>query len=380
MPVQAIRDPGTYKHNGSNISKWAAHYGHHWVGTDKVLVNGQELSKEGPEWQKVSKRIFSGKKGISSDWRYDRKGFHEIPLIKWKKLQATHKREATGFCFLEVITAQVGPLGMSRHAFMRLENEGGYVKSVGFGGATKYPFCWRRGAIISPDNKEVVRPKGHRVTRIKITREEYNALKNRIESDKNRGNEAFHLFHRNCSAWVAEILRDVLKIEVNNREYPEQVILRKVLYKMGIKSINQTAVKVLHFVASFIRLILSPFWFLVWVATGAPFIQRDPLAAEAYRKTFEGKQITVKEFCYRIITVDFMRVFTGWRLSVWQDLIAEKYGKEVISPEQAANVQLGNEMAFAPEGEALPQQGDPLTDDDEDDLPVAPLPQFAEEV
>ena len=157
MNVQAIKDPRTYNYNGSPISIWAAHYGHTWVGQekvrwgarlvaiDKVLVNGKELSIQSPEWQEVSKRIFLGKKGISSDWRYDRKGFHEVPLIKWKKLKSTHKRDGTGLCFFEVVTAQLGPVGASRHAFMRLENEGGYVTSIGFGGSVSYPFSWRRG-------------------------------------------------------------------------------------------------------------------------------------------------------------------------------------------------------------------------------------------
>ena len=111
------------------------------------------------------------------------------------------------------------------------------------------------------------------MTRIQITREQYNALKQRIEHDKAEEKEAFHIFHRNCSA-CGKILKDILEVEVNNREYREQVILRKVLYKLHVKSVNKTAVKILHYVACVIRFLIAPFWLLVWV--GPDRVERRP--------------------------------------------------------------------------------------------------------
>lgn len=329
----------------SDIKNWACKYGHDWVSsyetTRQVLVEG-ELKK----WDEVAKDILKQGK-LSSDWRYDYLGFRRVSPYKWKKLEPVDKQVATGLSGIEVITRELGPWGSSRHCYMRLINKEGDVYSVGFCGPTSLPFAWQRGTLMSPDPKEALN-KGERVTHITIDEAKYNEIFARIESDKRQKKEAFHLLYRNCSTYTTEILAKHLDIELNNREFVTDALQRSLFQRMGIPSLPNFIKSMVSTTLIGLRYLFSSVLALGCLCVGASFVKTKKIHQEAFEATFGEKRSRetqferFKAFARNALALEFVKPYTGWRVSIWQDKIHKKFGSNQVTIQQARSVRLSN--------------------------------------
>ncbi len=330
---------------GTNLERWARKYGHSWIETydksQQVLVEGKLQ-----DWSQVASKILKGNK-LNSNWRYDHSGFHQISAHKWKKLEPTDQREATGHCYFEVISRELGCFGQSRHCYMRLVNEQGQVHSIGFCGQTGFPLAWQRGSLISPDPKEV-ETEGERVTRIQIDPEKYTAIFNRFQSDKQAGKEAFHLIHRNCSAYTAEILAEHLGIELNNQEFVTEAFQRKILASMGLRCLPTFMRVVFTIIGWALQILILPLAALFYVVLGGCFVRSGAEHRQAYEATFgertktEGVWKKIAQVLYSVCTAGFLKPFTGWRVSLWQDRLHAQFSYGTVSVSQAQSVRLSD--------------------------------------
>jgi hypothetical protein len=323
--------------NGNSINDWMSHYGHK-LENGQIKVNGELTSIE----EAALKVLNSDTKKISSNWRYDHEGLSEKSFIKFRELSPTNKHASDGKNYLVIKTKEKGFLGMSRHTYMELIDTNGNGYEVGFCGPTAYPFFGTRGAIVSPDPKEASSGKERKIY-VEITDEQFENLHKRITTDKQEGHEYFQLFQNNCSRFVTRICKEHLGLKINNKEFFSQAITRKALQYLNIKPSN-LSLKVLNIAAKVLRVLLSPVLGLVWILSGAAFDNK--LGKDIKEKQFPNQPSGVKEVVKRFFKSEYIKPFTGWKISVWQDKVKETFGSDHVTLEQAKSIQFNELVAI----------------------------------
>jgi hypothetical protein len=328
--------------NHEPVSSWISAYKHE-IKEDQVMVNGKYTPIED-----IAKQILEEKKGkISSKWRYDHRGFVNESYIKFKELTPTHQHTPDDRFYVVIKSKERGFMGFSRHCYLELINNKGEGFSVGLVGSTSFPFNGTLGAIVSPDTK--VASSGYeRSTKIIVTEEIFNNVFRRITNDKKEGKEYFHLLQHNCSKFVSNLCRDELDIKIDNHEFISQVATRGFLNFLRIKP-SETALKVLHVAAVIARIALAPLYALLYLGSGAFF--DDKKGKEARQKQFkvdDAKPFIQKFFrpIYNFFSCKNLKIATGWKVSVWQDRVKEKFNEEAVTLEQARLILVPTHIAF----------------------------------
>ncbi len=319
--------------NGNSVKDWMNHYGHEVVD-GQIKVNGQIRKIEDVAQQIINPKTHK----ISSDWRYDSEGLHDISFIKFQQLVPTNSHIPDGKNYLVIKTKEKGFFGLSRHTYMELISSSGNGFEVGFCGPTVFPFVGTRGAIVSPDPKEAASGFERKVF-IEINDEQFNRVFKRIESDKQNGHEYFHIFKNNCSCFVTRICKEELGLKINNQEFLSQAFARKILKFLHIKPSSLT-LKVINGVAKVIRVLLSPVYALIWLISGSPF--DDKLGKKIKQIQFPNSQLSFKESLKKFFESDYLRPFTGWKISAWQDKVKEIFKSDHVTLEQAMNIKFND--------------------------------------
>lgn len=322
--------------NGNSIIDWMGHYGHK-LENGQIRVNGQLKSIE----EAASKVLISNTNKISSNWRYDHKGLSEISFVKFKELSPTNKHAPDGNNYLVIKTKEKGFLGMSRHTYMELIDTDGNGYEVGFCGPTAYPLFGTRGAIVSPDPKEASSGKERKIY-VEITNEQFANIHKCITTDKQQGHEYFQIFQNNCSSFVTRICKKQLGLEINNKEFFSQAVTRKILNCFNIKP-SRLILKVLNVAANVLRVLLSPFLGLIWIISGAAFDNK--IGKDIKKKQFPNQPIGVKEVIKKFFRSEYIKPFTGWKISVWQDKVKEAFGSDHVTLEQAKTIKFNDLVA-----------------------------------
>lgn len=324
--------------NSEPVHLWIKAFGHeNQLGSnpDEVLFEGKLRSI-----REVSSEIFDAKKGkISSDWRYDHRGFTKTSYIKFSQLTPTHQYEADGSHYFVVKSKEKGFWGSGRHCYMELIDAHGQGFNFGLCGPTSFPFHGTQGAIVSPDPK-VASTGFERSTKIQITQEVFDKVLARINHDKKNGHEYFHLIKNNCSKYVSTISKEELGITMNNKEYLSQVLGRRIFRLVNFKPGHKLS-KVLYVIAGIARAVLAPFYALCWLVTGSCFDDKKGKLAKA--KQFKNKlqRPFIKsawKVCKKFFSCDAVKIATGWKISLWQDKIKEKFSDRIITLEEARSV------------------------------------------
>jgi hypothetical protein len=290
---------------------------------------------------------------LSSDWRYDKDGFTKKSFIKFRKLTPTHQRDNPDRHHYFVLkTKETGFLGLSRHCYMELIDADGNGYSFGLCGPVSYPFCGKKGAITSPDPKEAT--KGiERRTCIIIPEETFQVIKTTVELDKQNGEEYFHLFNHNCSTYTAHVAERHLGLKIDNREFISQSLMRNTFERINFHP-GQTVLKIIHIVGVIFRAVLSPFYLLLWLLTGAPFdteIGKQTRLKQSYIQKVSLFQQT-KDTFWSFIFADYFKLSTGWKMSVWQNRVNLEYQHNTITLAQAQNISVNDPIALSIEPRA----------------------------
>ena len=328
--------------NHEPVSSWISAYKHEIKG-DQVMVNGIYTPIAD-----IAKQILEEKKGkISSKWRYDHRGFVNESYIKFKELTPTHQYNPDDRFYVVIKSKERGFMGFSRHCYLELINGKGEGFSVGLVGSTSFPFNGTLGAIVSPDTK--VASSGYeRSTKIIVTEEMFNKVLHRVNKDKEEGKEYFHLLQHNCSKFVSNLCRDELDIKIDNHEFISQVATRGLFNFLRIKP-SETALKVLHVAAVIARIALAPLYALLYLGSGAFF--DDKKGKEARQKQFSTKEVKslTKQFfksIYDFFSCKNLKIATGWKISVWQDRVKDKFKEDAVTLEQARLILVPTHVAF----------------------------------
>jgi hypothetical protein len=314
--------------NGNTVKDWIKSYNHQ-VNDNQVMLEGVLTPID-----KVFDRVINKDTNkISSNWRYDYRGFTNTSFIKFKELTKTHQHEADGNFYFVIKSKEKRIAGISKHIYMELIDNQGDGYSVGLCGSMAFPFYGRRGAIVSPDPKEASN-EGERKTYIKLTQEQFLKLKKRIEKEKAEGNEYFHVIKRNCSKFVSSICNQELGIKMNNKEFLSQALARKIFAKLNITPSEKT-LKIFEKVAKVFRVALFPLYGLIYLALLAPF---DSNAAKSIKtKGIDESKGFIENF-KSIINGDFIKPYSAWKVANWQDHVLSKFGTNKISLEQAQEI------------------------------------------
>jgi hypothetical protein len=318
---------------GHSLEKWQKAFDH-----KEILFDGKPIG-ETPLPKELSAMIASGR--IGGKWRYDGiNGLHQTSYRDWEILTPTHShpdlKNTADLNYVAIKTKEIGLLGSSRHVWMELISSEGEGYSVGLCGSTKFPYNAKEGKLISPDPKEAAAGKERKVL-IELTTEQFNRLKGRIETDKREKKEYFHIFYHNCSRYTVKVLDEELGVKINNKEFFTQALFRKFLEKTHLK-VPQPVLKVISYVANFFRFALSGLYHLVYLCTGAWHTSKKLRPLEAKCLNPEQSPKGIKSFFKHLFLLDHMRVCTGWKVSVWQDAIKNKFGSRSITIEEANKI------------------------------------------
>jgi hypothetical protein len=314
--------------NGNTVKDWIKSYNHEGDDT-QVMLEGK-LTPINDVFDQV---INKDTNKISSNWRYDYRGFTNTSFIKFKQLTKTHQREADGNFYFVIKSKEKRIAGISKHIYMELIDNQGNGYSVGLCGSMAYPFFGRRGAIVSPDPKEASN-EGERKTYIQLTDEQFSKLKQRIENEKAEGNEYFHVIKRNCSKFVSSICSQELGISMNNKEFLSQALARKIFAKLNITP-SEKILEIFEIVAKVFRVALFPFYGLVYLALLAPF---DSNAAKSIKNKGIDESKGFIEKIKSIINGDFIKPYSAWKVANWQDHVISKFGTNRVTLEQAREI------------------------------------------
>jgi hypothetical protein len=332
---------------GESVLNWKKAYNH-----ESQFENGQEMIKcEGSylPLQEVMKRVYDRSKNkISSDWRYDLNGFTNTSYVKFKKLTPTKLHEnAQGLHYLVIKTKQAALFGMSRHCYMELIDDRGNGYSFGLCGPTRYPLVGTKGAIVSPDPKEAT-PGIERRTKIIISAEKFKEILDRVNQDKESGHEYFHITQHNCSRYVGVICEEHLNLNINNKEFLTQAVTRFFLRIFG-STPSSRFLKTIGVIGAVFRFAISPLFVIFWLITGAPFDDRQ--GAEAKLRQFGPSNLSLKEkfikVLYDSVYCNYLKINTGWKLSVWQDKAISAHGTNELTLEEAQSIQLDGFVSMA---------------------------------
>lgn len=333
---------------GEPVSHWKKSYSHEDrqdAEKNKLILCDGEYER----YDTVFAKVFDAKqKKLSSEWRYDRDGFAKKSFIKFRELTPTHHRENPERLYYFVIkTKEAGFLGLSRHCYMELIDAEGNGFSYGLCGSDSYPFCGKKGAIVSPDPREAT--KGiERRTRIIINEDKFAEIKATIQADKEYGYEYFHFFNHNCSTYTAHVAERHLGLKIDNREFISQSLMRNMFERINFHP-GQTVLKIIHIVGVIFRAVLSPFYLLLWLLTGAPFdteIGKQTRLKQSYIPKVSLFQQT-KDMFWSFINADYFKLSTGWKMSVWQNRVNLQYQDNTITLDQAQNISVNDPIALS---------------------------------
>ncbi len=279
-----------------------------------LLVKGNLIP-----WSKAKDLIFGpvlpSSLSLPHGWKYNDQGIVDKNLIKWTKLEPDWKDKTNpipGHFFIELMCVKKNMW----HCWVRLIDDQTQVISTGLCGKVTawLPLKRRKGKLASPDPGEFIRA-DKMSTRFEISAEQYAKLKAKIENDQTKP-ISFHLMKRNCAVYALELLKEI-GIQVDNREYPAQALLRSALSNLNVKP-PEKAMIALHYVAHFFRTLLSPLYNLLLLPLGGEFA----------------------------LTPSSLKFATGWKVHAWQEKVAEwrqeqlraiqqeKQEKAFITPEE----------------------------------------------
>lgn len=269
-------------------------------------------------WSDARREIFGGKlikeMILPIDWRFDSEGITHKSVSKWVHLEPCGKEaNHDGKSYVEVMSTKDG----LNHCWIRIIDSKGRVYSAGLCGIIRsFGFCrGDKGKINSPDHREFLPNK--RITRILIIEDEFKKLKNKIETDQNTKNLYFNLLTRNCSAWVCEVLKEI-NINVDNREFPSQILLRKVFHKLKVNP-PEKLLKVIGAIALIARMILGT---ILAVLGGAWY---EDSKVEKLEKKYGRKWKTKPKKPFRSILSFFNGtnciMSSSFKLAAWQEHI-----------------------------------------------------------
>lgn len=288
-------------------------------------------------WTEAKRKIFGDGRDptdltLPHGWKYNYHGFIKKDLIRWTKLETTWKDRANlpGHYFLEVVSKQRDCIGFTNHCILRLIDNNTNVTSVGFCGTSMLrwrPFRGQKGKLASPDPMEHLRGR-FTCTRIEITNEEYQRIKDKIETDQKEKNIYFNFITRNCSSYCCEVLKTI-GIDIENDEYASQAIIRRIITWLKIK-VPKCALMALHYVSHFFRLLLGPVYNLAIFILGASSVDKEmaEILKERREKGLAEPKQPFQSFC-AIFDGSNFKFKTGWKISSWQRSVAAYRARQV---------------------------------------------------
>lgn len=297
----------------------------------QLLVEGRMLS-----WTQAKSLIFgndySGTLKLPIGWKYNANGVVKKDLIQWDQLetewQDTSEDRMNGQHYIEVASISKD----WRHCWIRLIDDKGGVISVGFVGKIYHwlPFRAAKGKLMSPDPYEF-KDAPKMTTRIAVSAERYNKIKERIESDQKNKNLYFNQITRNCSTYVCELLNEI-GIKIDNREFPTQAIGRTILRVCNIK-MPECILAAFNAVAMVFRALLSPIYLLGMLILGASYTNKDIKEIERdFENKWPVKPRKLFQSSQSLFDCSNFWFSATWRLREWQRTIAayrisrDKYG------------------------------------------------------
>ncbi|MFZ4773522.1 MAG: hypothetical protein ACOYK9_05985 [Chlamydiia bacterium] len=314
----------TVKLCGSTLDLWQEGFGH-----KKFLYEGRPIDS----LQELPRGIVKLGK-IGQDWRYDGiNGLTHVSCRDWQELTPTHQHEPLGKYLVCLKTKQ-------RHTYLELIDSKGQGYSVGLSGPITYPFSGATGRLFSPDPYEVKKLEG-RVTKIEISEKKFFAIKGDIEKINKVEGVYFNVSKYNCSRFALNLLRDHLGLDIDNREFPSQVVTRMVLQKLSIKP-SPIILKILDAIGRFFRLALIGVVGFVYVCTGVWYNAKNIRTLKDRAMRVELNSEKAKNWRKKwvdIIQADFAKMCSTEKIKVWQDMVAKRYrGKETVRLSQAKRI------------------------------------------
>lgn len=352
----ALSDIYDLKLCGESLKNWQNAYGHavsySQDGKIRVLCEGRYQVWDDIKDQLIDQRK---KERISSEWRYDARGLSKISYVKFKELQSTITRtNPNGHCYMVIKTKAAGFLGLSRHTYAELIDQSGTGYQFGMCGPTTYPLNGTKGAIVSPDPKEATVGQERR-TKIIIPKEKFDQILAQVNLDKQNGWEYFHLFDNNCSNYVLNLCKEHLDLDINTKEFISQAAFRSMFSAIGIKP-SLKVLQFLHALQISTTYYFSPFLYFIWFISGAAFDNDLGKRAKSSKPEVADSKIAknrllnevekIEHFMEKLLQGSYLKIATGWKLSVWQDNLKKLYGSDEVTLDQARQYNLSDLIAL----------------------------------
>jgi hypothetical protein len=94
-------------------------------------------------------------------------------------------------------------------------------------------------------------------------------------------------------------------------------------------------------IAGIVRAALAPLYALVWLVSGACFDDKKGKIAKAKQFSHLTNGSFLKnawKTCKKLVSCDAIKIATGWKISLWQDKVKEKFQDRVITLEEARTI------------------------------------------
>jgi len=224
------------------LHRYLLHYGH------TIHVDNEKKISLGPNgslrrWEEIQKESTpTSTKSPSLPWRYGQNGIQQKDLYNWEILEPYtwedpsiwNKQYIFEFC----VCCGDRPHFVGDHSWLRLKTPEGDVYSVGLYRPQKgkctdslhLPLRTKKGYLMSPDVSEF-EPYEIRRIEVAITKEQFLAIKKRLEKDKKEDNLLFKLFGGNCTMYTAALAKEIFGVEFETASsIPKAWLPPKVFY------------------------------------------------------------------------------------------------------------------------------------------------------